>query len=95
MRKLIFYFLLAYAITWVIWSPLWLPHFGIRGLPVFPYQHYLGSFGPMIAAFIVQYATKGKEGINDLWQRITRWRVAPVWYFVVSPARDSLPLLHV
>ena len=84
MKKLLLYFALAYLISWIIWLPLILPKFGINVLPVLPkYHHYLGSFGPMIAAFVVKYISDGWKGIMDLLRRIVQWKVKLVWYIVV------------
>jgi uncharacterized protein len=84
MKKLILYFALAYLISWLIWLPLILPKFGINFLPVLPkYHHYLGSFGPMIAALIVKYIYEGRSGVKDLLQRKVQWKVNWVWYVVV------------
>lgn len=84
MKKLVLYFVLAYLISWIIWLPLILPKFGIDILPVLPkYHHYLGSFGPMIAAFIVKYISEGRQGIKDLLKRLAQWKVGWIWYVVV------------
>jgi len=84
MKKLLLYFTLAYLISWIIWLPLILPKFGITVLPVLPkYHHYLGSFGPMIAAFIIKYISDGRKGVIDLLKRIVQWKVKWVWYIVV------------
>jgi len=84
MKKLLLYFALAYSISWIIWLPLILPKFGINSLPVLPkYHHYLGSFGPLIAAFIVKYHSNGWYGVKDLLKRLFQWKVNWVWYVVV------------
>jgi uncharacterized protein len=84
MKKLIIFFVLAYLISWMIWLPLILPKFGIEILPVLPkYHHYLGSFGPMIAAVTVKYVSDGWSGVKDLLERIIQWRVNRIWYVVV------------
>lgn len=84
MKKLIVYFVTAYLISWIIWLPLILPKFGIAALPVLPkYHHYLGSFGPMIAAFIVKYIYEGRQGVKDLLKRLIQWKVNWIWYAVV------------
>ena len=84
MKKLLLYFALAYFISWTIWLPLILPEFGINVLPVIPnFHHYLGSFGPMIAAVIVKIISNGRKGAVDLIKRIVQWKVKWVWYFVV------------
>lgn len=66
MRQLIWFFVLAYAISWVIWSPLWLPALGVNGLPVLPFNHALGGLGPLLAAVICTAAFGGKEGLRKL-----------------------------
>lgn len=84
MKKLILYFILAYLISWLIWLPLILPEFGVDTLPVIPkYHHFLGSFGPMIASFIVKYVSGGWQGIEDLLKRLVQWKVSWIWYVVV------------
>lgn len=84
MKKLFLYFVLAYLISWVIWLPLILPKFGIDSLPVLPkYHHYLGSFGPMIAAFIVKYMYDGWNGVKDLLKKLLQWKVNWIWYVIV------------
>lgn len=50
--QLICFFTLAAAISWLIWLPLYGPAVGIVGLPVLPYHHILGAFGPLLAAII-------------------------------------------
>ncbi len=86
MKPLLTYFILAYLISWGIWAPLYLPKLGITGLPIFPHQHYIGSFGPAIAAFIIMYALKGKQGVADLMRRIVIWNVPWRWYMIVFAA---------
>jgi uncharacterized protein len=84
MKRLLLYFILAYLISWIIWLPLILPRFGIDTLPVIPkYHHYLGSFGPMIAALMVKYFSDGWRGVKDLLKRMVQWEVKWVWYVVV------------
>jgi uncharacterized protein len=92
MKKLLLYFALAYLISWIIWLPLILPKYGINILPVLPrYHHYLGSFGPMIAAIIVKYISDGWKGVKDLLKRMWQWKVNWIWYMVVL----ALPILLV
>ena len=37
-HPLLAFFALAYGISWLLWAPLWLPAFGVHGLPVFPFN---------------------------------------------------------
>lgn len=83
MRYLVVYFVLAYTITWLIWLPFWGPKFGISVQPFFPDQHYAGSMGPALAAFIMSFVASGREGVRNLLSRIFRWKVAFYWYAVV------------
>jgi uncharacterized protein len=67
-KNLIAFFLLSYLISWLIWLPLYLPSFGIVGLPILPYHHALGALGPILAGFIFTQKTSGSGGIVNLIQ---------------------------
>jgi membrane protease YdiL (CAAX protease family) len=73
------YFALAYGISWLLWSPLWLPAFGIDHLPVLPFNHTLGAIGPISAAFIVSGFESGKNGTFDLLRRMGLWKGRLAW----------------
>lgn len=64
MKKLLLFFLLAYAISWLAWLPLYGPALGINGLPVLPYHHAYGAFGPLLAAFICARLFKSPSPAN-------------------------------
>lgn len=64
------FFLLAYALSWLLWSPLWLPFFGVKVEPFLPYQHGFGGLGPMLAAFLTTAMFNGKSGAQLLWKRL-------------------------
>lgn len=49
--------------------------------------------GPLVAALLVTWATSGWRGIEELWGRITKWRVAPRWYLIVFLLPVALALL--
>jgi hypothetical protein len=58
----------------LLWSPLWLPFFGVKANAFLPYQHGFGGLGPMIAAFATT-AIFGKKGdLRALWQSLFRWQ---------------------
>lgn len=80
--SLVAYFTLAYGLSWAIWAPLWLPALGYEGLPVLPYHHALGAFGPVAAAFMVTAATAGRSGARKLLQRMGAWRGRLGWISV-------------
>ena len=85
-HPLIYFFVLAYALSWVVEIPLALQ---ARGLirDVFPFSfHYLAGYGPLLSALIVTRIIGGSKGLQELWSRMTRWRVKPSWWLVaVSP----------
>lgn len=74
MKKLTIFFLLAYGLSWLLWSPLWLPYFGIKVHAFLPYQHGFGGLGPMLAAFITTALFDGKPGVRQLLKRLVQWR---------------------
>ena len=74
------YFVLALAVTWVLW---WLAVLDARGLISVPIPAQpLGAFGPLVAAVIVTAQESGRAGLRSLLGRILQWRVAPIWYGV-------------
>jgi membrane protease YdiL (CAAX protease family) len=85
-RNLAVYFILAYAISWVIGIPLALAKQGIIQ-PVFPeWFHYFVAYGPTLSALIVTWATQGQQGLKELWGRMIKWRVGVIWWLVaLSP----------
>lgn len=73
------FFLLAYAISWLIWAPLWLPELGMSTNGSWPILHPLGGLGPMLSAFICTALESGKEGTRALWRRMAFERGTLGW----------------
>ena len=90
------YFVLAFAFTWSFW---WLAVVEARGLiPPLPVPAlFLGAFGPMVAAVAMTALGGGRAGLRSLLGRVTRWRVAPIWYAVaiLGPAALQLAAMAV
>lgn len=40
----------------------------------------LADFAFSIAGVVMIAATAGRSGLRQLWQRLTRWRISPLWY---------------
>src|SRR5215218_10504676 len=85
-HPLLFYVLIAYGGTWIIWLPFLLSADGL-GLMSFSsplpliVAGGLGTFtGPALAAFIMTGVTEGRESIRRLLQKIVLWRVGLRWY---------------
>ncbi len=74
-RELVAYFVLAYAISWVIEIPIALSAQDIISSEVAREVHYLASFGPFLAAVIVASFAEGWPGVRMLFGGLTKWRV--------------------
>jgi len=87
-HQLVAYFVLAYAITWTIVSPLVASAPGLLHLSIPPQIHFLGAYGPLLAALIVTGITGGAAGLRELGARMIKWRVGIVWILIAlfSPA---------
>jgi len=89
-HPLLFFFIIAYAGSWLFSLPVALSEAGVGLLPlsslVDPLRLYvlsttLGAYlGPVLAAFVMTGATEGREGIRRLLRRIVLWRVGLRWY---------------
>jgi len=90
-KSYIRYFILAYAISWLLWLPGVLISFGIieASLELWIGIGNVGIFGPTIAAFILIYKDNGSDGVKELfWSGVDVKRPKPVWYLAAV-----LPLL--
>ena len=99
---LTFYFIIAFAGTWIVWLLFVLSQDGARLLPFrspmsFMAIMFLGQVtGPTLAAFVMTGVTEGKAGLRRLIGRIFEWRVGIQWYVFVLigiPAIMSLGTL--
>lgn len=55
----------------------------------------LGVYGPLIGGLVATWMDGGREGITDLWRRITRWNVGGRWYltaFVITLLLAVVPV---
>lgn len=85
-KQMTVFFVLAYLISWAIWLPLYLPAFGINGLPILPLHHALGGLGPACAAFIVTRLYGEKTGVQTLFKlMITAYPKRFVFMALMSP----------
>jgi uncharacterized protein len=75
-RRIVLFFLVAYALTWFGWLGNWLVPGPYWLLPMNP-------FGPIIAAPLVIWFTEGRDGVSVWWRRILRFK-APVWVYAVA-----------
>ena len=77
---------MAFAFSWIVWSPWVLSEDGAGLLPFS--SPLLAGFlvplgillGPTLSGFIMAGATEGRAGIRRLLRRIVLWRVGLRWY---------------
>jgi uncharacterized protein len=84
------YFVLAYALSWLILVP--------AGLGLLPDSSagvlvWLPPFGPAVAAFIVTGLTGGRSAVGQLLRRLVQWRVGIRWYLLVLIGIPLIELL--
>jgi uncharacterized protein len=86
---LVSFFVMAYAFSWIVWSPWVLGEDGANVLP--PALSVPSSAarllvaagilaGPTLTAFIMTATTEGREGVRRLLGRLVLWRVGLRWY---------------
>jgi membrane protease YdiL (CAAX protease family) len=86
-HPLISFFVMAYAFSWIVWSPWVLSEEGVGLLPFELGGAASGLLnaaailaGPTLAGLIMTVSTEGREGIRRLLRRIVLWRVGLRWY---------------
>jgi uncharacterized protein len=81
------YFILAFAGTWLVFSPAvfarGLGWFSMPDVLAFALLMLATFTGPMTAALLVTGAVEGKTGIKAFLRRIIRFRVGVQWYLIV------------
>jgi membrane protease YdiL (CAAX protease family) len=98
-RNLVFFFLLAFGLTWIsaillgIFDPdmptsITDPIILFFILIVLP-----GAFGPSLAAFIMTRLSEGKPGVKALWKRFWNRNLSLKWVMVTLLSYDALRLV--
>ncbi len=96
-HPLFFFFLMAYAFSWIAWIPYVLSVWGITPVnTVAIWLARLGPFlGPALAAFIMTGITEGKAGVFRLLRRCIQWRAGWQWYLFILLGIPALLLLAI
>ncbi|GHF74064.1 membrane protease YdiL (CAAX protease family) [Amycolatopsis bartoniae] len=92
-HKLITFFVLAFALSWLAWIPYVLSKQGLGVVPL-DFPELLGTtqllgvlpgayLGPILSAFIVTAVAEGRPGLRRWTGRLLRWRVGWRWYVAV------------
>jgi membrane protease YdiL (CAAX protease family) len=99
-HPLVFFFVIAYAGTWLLEMPYVLSE---DGSGLLPYSSPLAQWmmpvsifmGPFLAAFIMTGATEGREGVGRFLRRFVLWRVGLGWYLFVLIGIPAILVLSV
>ena len=93
-HPLVFFFLIAFVFSWLMFLPGVLTYYEILNLSdtVVGLLGIAGLLGPILSGFIMTALTKGTRGIRHWLRRIVRWRVGFVWYLF---ALIGLPMVMV
>jgi len=87
-HPLVAYFILAYALTWILIVPIMLSQRGLGFFnlpdPLLFALFILSTFsGPLPAALIMTSVIDGPSGRQQLLRRMLQWRVGVGWYLLV------------
>jgi len=74
-RELIAFTVVAYALSWSVEMPLALQARGALSTDLPVAAHYLASFGPLLAAWIVTFWASGRTTARSPWAGLARWRI--------------------
>ncbi len=78
-RAVTSYVLLAYGITWLLALPLVLAYNGFLQIGVPFVIQYVLPYGPLLSALIVTWARNGMTGLREIFSRMSKWRIRPIW----------------
>ena len=80
-HPLLWFYTLAFAISWMGWLPMVAASWGAPWFqhPAFQILLILPAAGPTLAAIIVQRVLVGKTGANRWFRSLWRWRIRARW----------------
>jgi membrane protease YdiL (CAAX protease family) len=81
-RHLTAYFVLAFALSWIVEFALIAGQAGWIDPPLPFSLHYLAGYGPALAAILITGLGAGRKGLSDLFGRVLKWRVGWRWLVV-------------
>ncbi len=86
----LWFYILAFAISWLGWLPMVMASQGITPFahPLFQFLLILPAIGPTLAAVLVTAASDGKVSVNLLFKPLLQWRVGAIWLVIaiIAPA---------
>ena len=94
-HPLAFFFLIAYAFSWILSIPAVLSQWGALPSPVFVVFFTLKSFGPLVAALIMTGVIGGREGLRRFGLRFRQVRAGWQWYAFILVGIPAALLLGI
>lgn len=83
-HRTLFFFVLAFLLSWSIWLPMALDHYALLPIRLDPnfvlVGRMFGTLGPALSAIIVTLVIGGRLATRDLLGRLKIWRVGWAWY---------------
>jgi membrane protease YdiL (CAAX protease family) len=81
-HPLVFYFLIAFVFSWLMYLPALLTYYEVLSLSpqLVGLLAIAGLLGPVLSGFFMTALTEGGAGVGDLLRRIVLWRVGIRWY---------------
>jgi membrane protease YdiL (CAAX protease family) len=93
-HPLFFYFLIAYAVSWILSIPFILSEWGVLHGD-FRIIFVLKSFGPFLAAYLMTGITEGRDGLLRLRKRIRQRQAGWQWYLLILLGIPALILIGI
>lgn len=96
-RPVLFY-VLAFAVAWIAWTPLLLHKFEVLRLPVpFPITLFigqtLGAFAPLLSLLIIQRVSRDPGLVRRVFSRLRFRGISFYWYLVRALAPVAVTML--
>jgi len=91
------FFVLAYAISWILTIPVILAEWQVVPKNYFTFQFFftIKSFGPFAAAYIMTRIIEGPEGWLGMKKRIRMWNLGWKWYAFILLGIPAMMLLGI
>lgn len=92
------FFIVTFLLSWLIWVPLDLSHFGIAFyIPesISSIVRLLGVLMPAVSAILLTRITGGRGATRALWARLVLWRVNWKWWLAAVAGQPLLLMLAV
>jgi len=80
-RAILLYILVAYGVTWLVWWPYVQSARAGEPLPN-PFLYYFAAAGPFLAAITAEWYERGRQGVYELFRRLTNLFDAGRWIAV-------------